>query len=128
MNTSLPRLLWVLIIAMLGGAAAAQAQPARPATAPRPVASAASQPDAVTKSPATRAAEAARTPGDLRPEHPVVPQVAVPLRRDAQPSKTAPGATGVGKVDDSAARCRAAETAADRKACEAKRKPANKAQ
>ena len=125
MNTSLPRLLWVLTIAMLGGAAAAQAQPARPASAPRP---AASQPDAVTKSPATRAAEAARPPGDLRPEHPVVPQVAVPLRRDAQPSKTAPGATGVGKVDDSAARCRAAETAADRKACEAKRKPATKAQ
>src|SRR5688572_24399376 len=123
MNASLCRLSWGFAV-ILSGVAQAQVQPAaRPTPAPRPAASAASQPDAVTRSPATRAAEAARAPGDLRPQQPVVPQVAVPLRRGAQPGKgaSAPGATGVGKVDDSAARCRAAESAADRAACEAKR-------
>ena len=124
MNASLCRLSWGFAV-ILSGAAHAQVQPAaRPAPMPR-AASAASQPDAVTRSPATRAAEAARSPGDLRPQQPVVPQVAVPLRRGAPPSKgaNAPGATGVGKVDDSAARCRAAESAADRAGCEAKRQP-----
>lgn len=34
-------------------------------------------------SPAVQAAEQSRLPGDLRPARPIVPQVAVPLRREA---------------------------------------------
>lgn len=102
----------MLCAAMLGAVQAQSAAPPGPAAPPLPAASAASQ---ATTSPTVRAAEGARTPGELRPEQPVVPQIAVPLRRDAKADDA--GAVA-GAVDDRAARCRALETKAQRQACE----------
>ena len=69
-------------------------------------------------SPAVRAAQNATTPGDLRPENPVVPQLAVPLRRERPASGSDPaGSASAGEIDDAAARCRAAASDRERAAC-----------
>ena len=54
----------------------------------------------------------ATVPGDLRPEHPVTPQISIPLGRKPPPAGVVPApprgnaAPGAG-VDDAAARCEA---------------------
>ena len=54
----------------------------------------------------------ATVPGDLRPEHPVTPQISIPLGRKPPPISAAPApprrnaAPGAG-IDDAAARCEA---------------------
>src|SRR6218665_3564497 len=96
--------------------AAPPAKPPRPASAPVPAASAASAasavpaPAAALPSPAVRAAEEARMPGELKPEQPVIPQITVPLSRNselAKPVRTSQVPVAAGSVDDSTARCRA---------------------
>jgi hypothetical protein len=63
----------------------------------------------------TEMRENASPPGDLRPEHPVVPQISIPLGKTAPPRvKSQPhavprskAASSTGGVDDAAARCEA---------------------
>jgi hypothetical protein len=103
------RLIGVAVMAAALGSA--RAQPAAQSPAP-PVASAASQ--ATPSSPSVRAAERARTPGELRPEQPVVPQIAVPLRRDA---KAEDAGHVEGGVDERTARCSVLKSNSQRTAC-----------
>ena len=56
----------------------------------------------------------ATPPGELRPEHPVTPQVRIPLgKKPPEPSKSQPAAprpgdaASAGSIDDEAARCEA---------------------
>jgi hypothetical protein len=69
------------------------------------------------QSPAVRAAQGAVTPGELRPENPVVPQIAVPLRRPRDVPGSGRAGSAPGAIDDSAARCRAASNDRERAAC-----------
>lgn len=130
---------WILALA-LSGAAASSVQAQVPARIPAPLAAAAaSAPPVVDKSkprPMTPAEkrESATAPGDVRPEDPVVPQISIPL------GKTPPApaqskaqvqrhdrAAAMGGVDDSVARCKAAETNAARDACLARLRNGSKA-
>ena len=80
----------------------------------------AAEPAAQTTAPAALGAEAAQNAGQLGAEKPVLPQISIPLKRQATPATgivPAPGAD-LG-VDDRAARCLAKETRAERAACEA---------
>lgn len=111
--------------------AALAAQLPSPAAArtplPEPVPSAPSQPASrptpqpkLGPSPTVKAVQAATMPGELRPEKPIVPQIAIPLRRgDAGP--LAAGAAAAkpagGVIDDDIARCLAHKRAAERAAC-----------
>lgn len=109
----------IITLAVAGVWPAVQAQPS-----PVPVAPAASAASAATAptSPTTRAMEGARPRGDLRQDKPVLPQVAVPLKRgDPDPSTTRPGkpAKPLGAVDDVAARCLAARGAIETPECRA---------
>ncbi|HLL12231.1 MAG TPA: hypothetical protein VK570_14305 [Rubrivivax sp.] len=72
-----------------------------------------------TQSTAVRASQGAASPGDLRPGNPVVPQIAVPLRRDrdATASEGAGSAGLAGAIHDTAARCKAATSDRERAAC-----------
>lgn len=69
------------------------------------------------QSPAVRAAQGAVTPGELRPDNPVVPQIAVPLRRPRDAAGSDRAGSAPGTIDDSAARCRAATNDRERAAC-----------
>ena len=56
-------------------------------------------------SPVVRASEESQVPGDFRPEKRVVPQVAVPLRRERPPPVATPGsAASAAPAADAAAR------------------------
>jgi len=123
-NTSM--LSAMLGIACWAGLTAAPAATATPTPTPTAASAAASavtpaparrEPASPSQSPAVRAAQGATPPGELRPENPVLPQIAVPLRR---PRDTAPGeraGSAAGSIDDSAARCRAASSDRERAAC-----------
>ena len=66
-----------------------------------------------------RAAQDSAAPGDLRPHGAVVPQIAVPLRRDRDTAAAdRAGSAGLaGAIHDTAARCKAATTDRERAAC-----------
>ena len=114
-----------LAVALVAANSALAATAVGSATPAAPAASAASAPAAPgprerpVQSPAVRAAQDATTPGDLRPEHPVVPQITLPLRRarNATGNQGAGSAATGGNIDDSAARCRAAASDREREAC-----------
>jgi hypothetical protein len=102
----------------------ASAQPA--ASAPSIAASAAptAKPEKRALSPA-ELRDSATTPGDLRPERRVTPQLSIPLNQNSPPKPAlvpAPRATNApsGGIDDSAARCAALADAQAREACRAK--------
>ena len=108
-----------------GLAAHAVTPAARPALPPAAAASAASMPapppPGARRSAADKATDAV-LPGEVRPQNPVVPQVAVTLpgsTHEAVPSIRAnPGAkVPAGTVNERAARCRAIENAAERARC-----------
>ena len=71
------------------------------------------------QSPAVRAAQGSAAPGDLRPQSAVVPQIAVPLRRDRDTGAAeGAGSAGLaGTIHDAAARCKAATSDRERAAC-----------
>lgn len=94
------------------------------ASAPAPIASAPLGPRL--RSPA-ETGKRAQTPGDLRPERPVTPQISIPFGKKAAP--TTPGETRIvrpgnpttaGGVDDAAARCESQADLQDRAACRAR--------
>ncbi len=72
-----------------------------------------------TQSPAVRAAEGALEPGKLRPENPVVPQIAVPLRSATKPDPQAAAdrVSRPPRIDDRAASCAAHKSLAERQKC-----------
>ena len=104
------------IAAALLLAAATLPAPAQPgASAPLPAASA---PAPVKPGPRLQtpleALDSATPPGELRPEHPVTPQVRIPLgKKPPAPSKSPPAAprpasaASAGDIDEAAARCEA---------------------
>ena len=71
----------------------------------------------------TEARNSATTPGDLRPEEPVIPQISIPLGRKPPGPAPAPKAPGrrdkvaTPGIDDAAARCRAQASSQARAAC-----------
>lgn len=102
---------------------AASAQPAPPASTPASAPATAASRVVPTRNPAIIAAENAKEPGVQRPEERVVPQISVPLVRKNNPvspaaTASAPSGSLPGAVNDGAARCLAAESAADKAACE----------
>jgi hypothetical protein len=118
---------WALVLAAAGlWPAAAGAQTAAGATPAAPPAASAARdgkatpPNAPTRPTAAQAQERAVMPGDLRPEHPVVPQVSIPFGRTPPPPaapKTGTGKAPAGGIDDSVARCEAQAASAARKMC-----------
>jgi hypothetical protein len=69
--------------------------------------------------------DSASTPGDLRPEERVTPQIVIPLRKTVPPPKAPRAAARRGTaassagIDDLAARCEAQASAAAREKCRA---------
>ena len=69
--------------------------------------------------------DSASTPGDLRPEERVTPQIVIPLRKTAPPTKARAAAArrsaaaSAAAIDDSAARCEAQSSAQARETCRA---------
>ncbi len=67
--------------------------------------------------------EGASTPGDLRPEEKVTPQIVIPLRKGPPPTKAERAAARRGTaassaaIDDAAARCEAQSSKAAREKC-----------
>lgn len=67
--------------------------------------------------------EGSSIPGDLRPEEKVTPQIVIPLRKGAPPTKAERGAARRGTaassaaIDDAAARCEAQSSKAAREKC-----------
>jgi hypothetical protein len=96
--------------------------------APRPSAPA-SAPLAVKPGPRlltpTELRDSASTPGELRPDERVTPQIVIPLRKTMPPKKTQRAATRRGtaassaSIDDSAARCEAQSSQSAREKCRA---------
>jgi hypothetical protein len=113
MNRSIGAL-W--IVASLAAAGAAHAQESLHAPAPL---RAPSQPPTI--SPAVRAAEEARVPGEMRPERRPVPQVVVPLKGQATSDEAAAPTTPSvpSGIDDEVARCLASTDRRERAACHA---------
>lgn len=72
--------------------------------------------------------ESATMPGDMRPEHPAVPQINVPLgKKEPAPPKPPPkaargasAASAAGGIDDAVARCEAEADAKARADCHAR--------
>jgi hypothetical protein len=99
-----------LLVAFCSAAVAVEPSAHKRVGKPAPAASAASgaqpQQRLPSTSPAVRASEESQVPGDLRPENRVVPQVAIPLRRDrvGRSSDAASAGKSGGQIDDSAAR------------------------
>lgn len=114
--------LLILGLAATTAAALAAAPVVKPAESASPAAAAASRPGAPLN-PAVRAAENARTPGELRPREAVVPQIIVPLKRRAaaapadKSTSAAPVPPGPA-INDATARCRALDDAQERAACQ----------
>jgi hypothetical protein len=111
-----------LTLSGLGVLVSAHAQPA--STGP----SASAPPGPRAKPPVRRLTpdelrDSASTPGDLRPEDPVVPQIRIPLGRPAAGPAPAPkpparrDKSGTPGIDDDAARCRAQASSQARAAC-----------
>jgi len=109
-------------------ASAAGAQPARLPKAPASAASVPLPPMTVAsnplpaQSPAVRAAENAKEPGEQRPEERVIPQLSVPLKSrksaaNAEIAASVPAGSVPGAVNDAAARC-LAKSGAEKAACE----------
>lgn len=73
----------------------------------------------------TELRDSASTPGDLRPEERVTPQIVIPLRKTAPPAKTQRAAARQGTaassaaIDDSVARCEAQSSEPAREKCRA---------
>ena len=110
---------WVGLTAADAATAATSATPATAASAASAVAPAQTRRERASppQSPAVRAAQGAVSPGELRPENPVVPQIAVPLRRPRDTAGSDRAGSAPGAIDDSAARCRAATNDRERAAC-----------
>lgn len=113
-------------LVVLGVAVPATAQPAASAaSAARPLKPAKpARPPTRLMSPAESANQAAQ-PGDLRPEHPVTPQIRIPLGKPATPATPAkpvarPAPVAPGAIDDAAARCEAEASDAARADCRAR--------
>ena len=110
-----------MFLATLCAVSSVDAAPAA-ASAPlgaMPAASAASAiaPPVGLRSPAVKAAVNARQPGELRPEHAVIPQQPVSLNRKPEgPTAVAVSGSADG-IDDNAARCRASGQAKERAKC-----------
>lgn len=113
-----------LAAAMVSAVAQTAAPPAPPASA------AASAPPPARPGPRvqtpTELREGATTPGDVRPEERVTPQIVVPLRKTEPPPTKAERAAArrgnvaaSGAIDDSAARCEAQSSEAARRDCRA---------
>ncbi len=109
-----------LALAMLSAMAQTAAPPpSAPASAPL-----ATKPGPRLQSP-TDLRDSASTPGDLRPEERVTPQIVIPLRKTAPPTKAeraaarrGTAASSVG-IDDSVARCEAQSSEQAREKCRA---------
>ena len=54
-------------------------------------------------------------PSDIRPDNRPIPQISIPLRRNARQATTAPA--GAAPVDDGVARCLAMKSRAERREC-----------
>jgi len=113
---------WASLDAAAQGTTAAGRPPstaasAPAATAPRAAKNPQQKPERQIESNAASSAQRATTPGDLRPENPVMPQLSVQLPQRGTPANDRPGAATTGTIDDSAARCRAAANQRDREAC-----------
>lgn len=111
----------ILAAAVTAGARAQPATPAsRPASAAEPMTAASKQ--IPTRNAAILAAENAKEPGNQRPEERVIPQIRIPLKSRTGPAAetntAVPAGTVPGGVDDGAARCLTAKTAADKATCE----------
>lgn len=92
------------LVAAVGARAAddARAGPAR------------ADPRHATASPAVQAAEKARLPGELRPPRPPVPQLVMPLRRDAVRGRPSSRAAGIRAGTDE---CAARVSSEERRIC-----------
>ena len=119
------RWLTLLTTATIGVAAvSALAQPVAPAASTPASAPLASKPGPKLQTP-TELRDSASTPGDLRPEERVTPQIVIPLRQTV-PAAKAPRATArqaaaasSAGIDDSVARCEAQVSEAARRTCRA---------
>jgi hypothetical protein len=107
---------------------AAVLTPAMAQTGATPAPTAASVPPAAAKAgprrpTPTELRDSATIKGDLRPDDRVIPQIVIPLRKGAAPTKTPSGAArraapaASGGIDDAAARCEAASTPQAREQC-----------
>ncbi len=118
-----------LIAAVLLSAAAASQGQAQPQVRPATPASAASATVSRELSPPRRTEselrQEAAEPGELRPEHAVIPQIVIPVGRrlpvepKPSPANARPGkASASGSIDDAAARCRAQVSQQARALCD----------
>ena len=121
---------WLLLAAAMACAALpgiAMAQASSPVSTSAASAPAAAKP-ALKPSTPQQSRDSATMPGDLRPEHPVVPQIDIPLgkKTPAPPkprSKAASGgsaASAAGGIDDAVASCEAQVDAQARADCRAR--------
>ena len=132
MNTCLPCLPCVLLLALAGAALAQEGarKPPAEAAASAPVQSK-TRPRPMT---AAEQSESATVPGDHRPEEPVVPQIHIPLgKRPVLPETRAEAqrrskVEARGGIDDDVARCKAAATAAARDECQTRLRKTGKTQ
>ncbi len=114
-----------LVTAVLAAAMVwAQAQTVVPAAGASASAPLTSKPGPRLQTPA-ELRDSASTPGDLRPEARVTPQIVIPLRKAAPPThaqraaaRRGTAATSAG-IDDSVARCEAQSSAQAREKCRA---------
>jgi len=86
-----------------------------PDSAPQPGASAPGARPPVRKQSATEERGNAAMPGELRPEHPVIPQIKLPISRGAR--DPAGAGTGASSIDDGMARCKAIQPGPARSDC-----------
>jgi len=120
---------WLAALTLVTAMASATAQSAAPAASAPASAPSPSTPGHRVQTP-SELRDSATSPGDLRPEERVTPQIVIPLRKAAPPTKAERAATrrGVaasasGGIDDSAARCEAEASKAAREACRASLTP-----
>ena len=116
---------WLATLTLATAMVSATAQSAAPAASAPASAPLAATPGPRVQTP-TELRDSASTPGDLRPEERVTPQIVIPLRKSAPPTKAQRAATrrGIaasasGGIDDSAARCEAEASKAAREECRA---------
>jgi hypothetical protein len=92
--------LWIVVAAGLPAAA----QSAAPATDPAPTRAVKPAPRPMTP---VQQAQATATPGELRPERPVAPQIEAPIGRVPPPPTAEPPAVPTETLDQRLARCQA---------------------
>jgi hypothetical protein len=115
----------VTAAALAAAMVSALAQTAAPAASAPASVPQASKPGPRVQTPTERR-EGATTPGDLRPEEKVTPQIVIPLRKATPPptkaeraaARRGTAASSAG-IDDSAARCEAQVSKAAREKCSA---------